>query len=346
MKRFLACILALTMVLSLAACGGKAPGPDSIVTKFCDAMKKSDYETMKTCLKTSSEDFDDLESGETGDEEMDFLLDYVKDKNKEMTYKVESVEENDNQGTVKVTFNYNDMSPVVIAALGEYLQQAFAMIFTDVSEEEMSTLFETIFTEKLQSVETTKAEATVEFKCEKGENGWLISEVPDDALHVMTCNVAKAFEGMGDIDLDEEEDADPMENAIWHDVAVGEEAELATIKIRVDGCEETNVIQEEYLEDLEAKAGTKFVVYHVSIVNTTKEETVLSVSDFTLYDHEERQYTPYDEAMWYSDSIQYRSLAPSIPESGTIVYQVPEDSQDYYFALGKSGTEDYFRFHG
>ena len=110
MKRFLACILALTMVLSLAACGGKAPGPDSIVTKFCDAMKKSDYETMKTCLKTSSEDFDDLESGETGDEEMDFLLDYVKDKNKEMTYKVESVEENDNQGTVKVTFNYNDMT--------------------------------------------------------------------------------------------------------------------------------------------------------------------------------------------------------------------------------------------
>ena len=50
--------------------------------------------------------------------------------------------------------------------------------------------------------------------------------------------------------------------------------------------------------------------------------------------------------MWYSDSIQYRSLAPSIPESGTIVYQVPEDSQDYYFALGKSGTDDYFRFHG
>ena len=72
----------------------------------------------------------------------------------------------------------------------------------------------------------------------------------------------------------------------------------------------------------------------------------MSVSDFTLYDHEERQYTPYAEAMLYSDSIQYRSLAPSIPESGTIVYQVPEDSQDYYFALGKSGTDDYFRFHG
>lgn len=66
-------------------------------------------------------------------------------------------------------------------------------------------------------------------------------------------------------------------------------------------------------------------------------------NDLPLKDKKDRTYTSYGEVYWYVDnSFNYKELAPNIPMTGTFVYNVPIDSDDYYLEVSKSGTNQAF----
>ena len=188
-------ILALVMVLSLVSCS-KEKGPDSTITAFCNAMKTYDTAAMKNCVVGGSEIEDDFSLSE--EMPAGILEHFVKLAGK-MSYSITASEVNETTATVTVKFNYSDITPIMTATMGEYLAQAFALAFSGASDETMDTLFETIFAEKSASVEPTTAEKTVIFSCEKTDSGWKISDIPEDALHVLTCNIASAFEGLANL---------------------------------------------------------------------------------------------------------------------------------------------------
>ena len=88
------------------------------------------------------------------------------------------------------------------------------------------------------------------------------------------------------------------------------------------------------------------MVFHVDVENTTKE-TINFDGDIDLTDSQGRTYETYSDALWYyDDTFSYTDLAPNIKQSGTLIYNVPTDSVDYYLTVAKVGTNDAYRLLG
>ena len=77
------------------------------------------------------------------------------------------------------------------------------------------------------------------------------------------------------------------------------------------------------------------------------KETINFDGDIDLTDSQGRTYETYSDALWYyDDTFSYTDLAPNIKQSGTLIYNVPTDSVDYYLTVAKAGTNDAYRLLG
>lgn len=335
MKKWLAMICAVAMVFALVGCGTKDT-PETVVSAFCQQMKAFDPEAMSAYVK----DGETIGTETTGEDVPEKIVELMKEKAGEMTYTVAETTIEGDQGKVRVDFRYPDLSSTVTSVLGEYMTQAFGLAIAGASEEELSHLLETIFVEQIGKAEPATAETSVEFHCIKTEDGWKMEAVPDEVMNIMLSNTVSALEEISGSAEEKEEDL------VSHDVALGEEIQLATMKATVTGCTEETTIHSDWNE-VTAKEGTKYVVFTVTFENTTKEPFVVSAGDFPLYDGLERSYSCDDEAMFgVEDAMQYRELAPNMPETGVIIYNVPADSQNYYLAMRKAETSDVYHFFG
>lgn len=347
MKKVLAVLFTTAMLLALAGCG-LGEKPDKVVTTFCEALKNFDSEAASACVASGETGVEEeLSPGEEDNASAEQMFDYMKQQASQMTYTIGEATVDGDQATVPVTFTYVDASSVVQEALSDYIGQAFGLAFSGASEEDLENLFVEIFSEKLSSVETGTATAEVNFPCEKVDGAWKISSLSDEdedaLLQVVTCNIAGAMESIGSSDSEEET---TEEEAVWQDIPVGQELELATIKIRITGCEETNELTTEYMDPAVAQDGTKFVVFTVEIENITKD-TLNFDNDLNLEDSQGRTYEPYSDALWYFDeTFTYTDLAPNIKTTGNFVYNVPTDSEGYFLKVGKSGTNEMYRLYG
>lgn len=346
MKKIISLVCAMVLIVSLVGCGPQAK-PDTVVTTFCDAMKAYDRETMSSCVASGGEDLTEETETKAEDELTNQIFDYLKICTSKMTYSIQNSKVNEDKGTVTVKFKYVDVSPMVTAALGEYMQQALVMAFSGADEDTMSQLFVSIFDKKKDSMDTGTAESTLDFSCTKTDEGWKIDSVPDGAESILLSNVDKAFESMnfGGSGDSGSTDGEP-ENAVLNDVPLGQTLELATVSMCVTKCEEDTSLVSEY-SSTDAQSGTKFVLFTVDVENITKSPITFDISDIMFYDSQKRSYNPFNDAYWYvDDSLSYAELSPNIKQTGKIIYNVPEDAQRYYFAVRKSGTDDYYRFLG
>lgn len=348
MKRVVSLALALLLALSLVGCSGSKP--DTVVTTFCGAIQAFDFEKAATCMENGSEDLEDpYDDGEMEEDlSSEQVMTYLKECASKMTYKIGESKVDGERAAVPVSFTYVDAGPVITSALGEYITQAFALAFSGADDAQMEELFSNIFMEKAESMETGTASADVTFNCVKVNGDWKIAAFTDGAeeviTNILTSNIASAFEGFGEAFEDDSSEEAP-ENTAWHDVPLGQEVELATIKICITGCEEKNELTTEYLDPEVAQDGTKFVVFSVVIENITKD-TMTFDNDLVLTDSQGRNYDPYAGALWYYDeTFCYTDLSPNIAKSGVFVYNVPADSADYCLSVLKAGTSDGYRLY-
>ena len=100
------------------------------------------------------------------------------------------------------------------------------------------------------------------------------------------------MESIGSSDFEKET---TEEEAVWQDIPVGQELELATIKIRITECEETNELTAEYIDPAVAQDGTKFLVLTVDVENITKD-TLSFDNDLNLEGSQGCSYEPYSNA--------------------------------------------------
>lgn len=349
MKRVVSLALALVLALSLVGCSGSKP--DTVVTTFCTAVQSFDFEGAVACMENGSEDLEEPYDGAEMEEDLasEQMMAYLKECAAKMTYKIGESKVDDETATVPVSFTYVDAGPVITSVLGEYISQAFGLAFSGADDAQMEALFGNIFAEKTKSVETGTATADVIFNCVKVDGNWKIASFAKDdenaLTNVFTCNIASAFEGLGDGFEDSADSEEAPENTVWHDVPLGQEVELATIKVRITGCEEKNELTAEYMDPEVAQEGTKFVIFSVVVENTTKD-TMSFDNDLVLTDSQGRNYDPFSDALWYYDeSFCYTDLAPNIAKSGVFVYNVPVDSADYYLSVLKADTDDGYHLY-
>lgn len=125
---------------------------------------------------------------------------------------------------------------------------------------------------------------------------------------------------------------------------VGDDIELATIKIKINSSKEENIIQSSYSQPKVADQGTKFVIIDATVTNITKAPFNFTTTDLVLADDKNTSYTPYGDTIGNIDNyLDVQELSPNIPKTGVIVYQLPELTTSYSFVIGKAGTNETYR---
>lgn len=125
---------------------------------------------------------------------------------------------------------------------------------------------------------------------------------------------------------------------------VGETIELATRSYVVESVEEKDMISSEYSEPKVAGEGTKFVVVELKVTNTTAEKYDFDDDSLNLRTSDGDFYKPYNDTIGnISNYLNMRELNPKIPETGFVVYQLPETAKSYELLFAKANSNDLYR---
>lgn len=187
-------LLACLLLVFMTGCA-KEPSPADTVTQFSDAIKAFDLQKMNDYIEGEEAVTSlDLENNET----IGGLMNQLKTWSKDLQYKIVSAEEKGDTATVIVEYTHTDASAVTEDAMTDYFTQALAMAFSGASDEDMTELLAKLLTEKAETSEIGTKQTTVVYPLKKIDGKWLIEEIPDDALHVITSDLLRPMLAMGD----------------------------------------------------------------------------------------------------------------------------------------------------
>ncbi|MBN7772460.1 hypothetical protein [Clostridium aminobutyricum] len=170
----------LVMVLCIAAVGCKStPSPTEVANSYFKALKADDIETMSGLYAGTT----DIASLGMNTVETDVLsddfLNLIKSKFLEFEYTVSNEKIDGDTATVDVTIKTYDFHTAFKDAIADYFTQAFSMIFSDVSEEEMNSMMEETMTEKLNAA-TFDYESTATISLSQTKDGWIMDDYEDN----------------------------------------------------------------------------------------------------------------------------------------------------------------------
>lgn len=114
----------------------------------------------------------------------------------------------------------------------------------------------------------------------------------------------------------------------------GEAYELRSVRFTIEGFSEHDVLTAKYQDPAHAKDGARFLVVTMTVTNTASEEFYFRPDGekyFRLADAQGRKYQQSNDH-WQatSDYLGARTLGPGVPESGTLIYEVPLDASGFY----------------
>ncbi len=155
-----------------------------------------------------------------------------------------------------------------------------------------------------------------------------ISVTPSSTPYIQETSMAKAEE----------------EKMINIDKNIGDEIVLATGSVKVNKSEEKQTLSSKYSTPKVAKEGTKFVIVNLDVTNSTKSEFTFSPDDvFLLVDDQKREYKTYSNSIGAIEGyLNFKTLSPSVKETGYLIYEIPEDAASYGLVTSKAGTKELY----
>ena len=356
MKKTISILLILVMFLSLTACSNQQK-PETTVSEFIEAAKMFNFEKMASIINPSSspskEKISELEKGSEENSYEKYFMDYLKSNAKKITYEIKDSTIDGDNATVTVDFKYVDGGPLLKSTIGDVFSQVISMAFAGVemNDEEMSQLLVSSMEKQKENISETFTERTVNLKCIKIENKWYLDDISDDFLDVIISNFGTVAEELDESFNDSsngfvEDNLTVLgqaeeENMIIIEKNIGDEVVFATLNLKVNSVEEKQSINSSY-SSAEAKEGAKFVVIDLELTNTTTKGFTFP-TNMLLIDDKGREFDSYSDSIGNIDNyIDYRDLAPSIKETGYLVYEVPTDALNYSIYAGKAGTDELY----
>lgn len=177
MKKLSMVLLAAALCLTLFACGS-GPSPSDVVSTYLDAVKAQDSEAIAGVYAGEASDVAFNSIGEDENAFSKELQDNMMSKFLAFDYTVGNEKAEDDKATVDVTVTAYNMGDIFQDAVGEYMNRALPLIFSDVTDEDMNALLEEVMTEKLEGAEKNY-EKTVTVSLTKTDKGWVIDEFED-----------------------------------------------------------------------------------------------------------------------------------------------------------------------
>lgn len=222
-----------------------------------------------------------------------------------------------------------------------YKQEVFDKFSKETDTSDSSGNSDVVVTIKNIDESKTKATVTIEFQVS-------IIQVPIQFKFVKEGNYFKGYkwliEDVIGADSNTSSSATSKKNTKIVEKKVGEEFELATIKVKVNGIEEKQTINAPYSEPLVAKENTRFVLVDIDITNITKDSIVFNTEGINLVDNQERNFGTYkDEYVSLDSNLEYKDLSPNITQKGVLVYELPNDATNYALEINKAGTDELYK---
>lgn len=125
---------------------------------------------------------------------------------------------------------------------------------------------------------------------------------------------------------------------------VGEDVELATLKIKINSVAEKQAISDSFGDSTNSSEGSKFIVLNTTVTNITNEGFDFDSNGIKVTDDQGRKFDPFDDTIGgIKNYLEMRDLQPSISETGMMVYQVPSDAESYSMDIGKKDTNEIYR---
>lgn len=161
--------------------------------------------------------------------------------------------------------------------------------------------------------------------------------------YVIASAMTEAFKNFGSTDTASVNNPTDVPEQKIVTVEKGQEGKLSTLSIKVNSLDEEQSMPQSFGQPVSAKEGTKFVVVEITATNLTNSPFDFP-SDIVLVDGQGREFRV--DVLDYNpkDSIVYKNLQPSISETGTLAYMVPEDSKDFTLDVVKASTNELFKF--
>ncbi len=353
--RKLKSFLSILVVVLLAGCS--TAKPESTVSAFIEAGKKFDLvkmaETVNPSKVSDKEKIESLtqEGNNPINQYQNYFLEYLRENAAKITYTVNNTIIEGEKATVSVDFKYVNGSPLIKSTIEEIFTKAMSMAFSgeEVSDEEMREMFVSAMKDQQQSIEESFVEKSIDIKLVQVDKKWYIDESSDELLDVFTSNfisVGNELEEAMNPSDDDSEDLTFMEQAKKDNMtiitkAIGDEITLTTIKLKINEMEEKQTITREYGSSVTAKEGTKFVVVNADITNITDKAFSMS-PNLLIADSEERLFKAADAILILDDYLDYRELSPNIKETGSWLYELPQDSASLSLVTQKSGTNELY----
>ncbi len=207
MKKALALFLAVLMVLSLAACGKKAPAPADVAGYVLDAFKKQDAETLKKYYAGNVDDLameDEALGLDESDPEMKAAAQALMDKALSFDYKLGEAKVDGDKATVPVTFTTYHFGEAFAGYFAEVFSSALMQAFSEEGEssqedleKEMAAKLKTL----IDGLDKKDATAQGELTLTKNSSGeWIADEFTEDLVDAVFGNMSAEMESaMGDL---------------------------------------------------------------------------------------------------------------------------------------------------
>ena len=169
-------------------------------------------------------------------------------------------------------------------------------------------------------------------------------QTPDRYWKIVGIN----FEDFKKISLDTLSEADAQKNdekanQTIIDKSIEDEIELATMKFKINSADEKSSVKSSYGSAKTASDGSKFVVINLTVTNITKESFDFDSDGIRLTDDQDRKFDTWSDTIGGIDNyLEVRELQPSIPETGFMVYELPNDASSYKMNIGKKDTNEVY----
>lgn len=209
-KKLTFTILLAVSALVLVACGGK--GPDKTAESFLEAYKVIDVKEM---TKYVSEDI--IESLEEESEDIDDILNEEMKKSlgrytSELKYEIKDIvmNEDESEAILDVDFIYADGGKAIANSMGEVLGELMGLAFSEEepTDEEVNDVLSSILIRNLDENEITKENKSGTITLNKNDGGWIITEMDDNVLNVLTIGIVDGLNNWNPLENLEPEDGE------------------------------------------------------------------------------------------------------------------------------------------
>lgn len=203
-KKLLAIITLAVMTFSLCSCSS-SPTPTETVDAFLTAIKTQDSEGMKAVYPDG--DLNEMYDAAEFEEGIDELGPLLLEKLLAFDYEITEEKIDGEKATVTVDITTYALGTAFTDFMSEYMTQAFALAFSDASDEEIEALATTLFENEINKLTEKNYTDTVDIALSQTDDGWVIDEIEedDDFYNALTGGIIDAVESINEAFSSEEE---------------------------------------------------------------------------------------------------------------------------------------------